>query len=230
MSSSLLADPSLDLLSLAHSFEQLSAGALRFRTLPNDGPQLIYPDGVMTSVVGVDRAAVPSFVRTVIGQKPDLSGVTPAPPASVTVDVLNGAEVYRLAARNAARLRALGFHTDLIDSTREPVSTTAVQYPPGQAAAGKALAAVVPGAELMRTAAVHRVTLVLGSDSRQVQGVAPVSGGAAAAAGSGSGSSTAAAGPPGGAAPAGRSGVAAAGPAEAGGAAAGPAGAPGCID
>src|SRR3954469_3301711 len=53
VSTSLLTDPSLDLLSLARSFEMLGAGDLIFQTLPNDGPQLIYPDGVETAIVGV---------------------------------------------------------------------------------------------------------------------------------------------------------------------------------
>ena len=93
MSSSLLTDPSLNLLSLARSFELLSAGDINFATLPNNGPQLIYPDGVETSIVQVDYAAIPSFIRTIIGERhPDLSTIKAAAPSTVTVDVLNGAE------------------------------------------------------------------------------------------------------------------------------------------
>ncbi|HEY2299166.1 MAG TPA: LCP family protein [Jatrophihabitans sp.] len=171
VSSSLLTDPSLDLLSLAHSFELLSAGQIDFMTLPNNGPQVIYPDGVETAIVRVDQAAIPSFIHGLIGRAPNLSKVVPASPETVTVDVLNGAGVTRLAARNAGQLSRLGFHIDLIDSAPSAVSDTAVQYPPHHAAQAKAVANLVPGAKLMQTSSVRRVTLVLGRDGKQVTGL-----------------------------------------------------------
>jgi hypothetical protein len=171
VSSSLLTDPSLDLLSLARSFEMLSAGAITFATLPNNGPQVIYPDGVETAIVEVDHAAIPSFIDGVIGHSPDLSKITPASPQTVTADVLNGTDVTRLATRNAKQLERLGFHIDIVDSTPSPATATSVEYPAGKAAAAKAVAAVVPGAKLVATSAVKRVTLVLGSDGDQVTGL-----------------------------------------------------------
>jgi len=171
VSSSLLTDPSLDLLSLARSFEMLSAGAITFATLPNNGPQVIYPDGVETAIVEVDHAAIPSFIDAVIGHSPDLSKITPASPQTVTADVLNGTDVTRLATRNAKQLERLGFHIDIVDSTPSPATATSVEYPAGKAAAAKAVAAVVPGAKLVATSAVKRVTLVLGSDGDQVTGL-----------------------------------------------------------
>lgn len=169
---SLLTDPALNLISLAHSFELLSAGQLSFSTLPNNGPQLIYPDGVATSIVAVDYPAIHSFVQSFIGHRADLSGVRAARPSQTVVDVLNGADVFRLATRNARALRRLHFRVDTIDSTEQPVTATAIQYPPARAAQAKAVAAVVPGAQLVPTGDVHRVTLVLGSDGKQVTGVA----------------------------------------------------------
>jgi LCP family protein required for cell wall assembly len=171
VSSSLLTDPGLDLLSLAHSFELLTGGDITFATLPNNGPQMIYPDGVATSIVQVDHAAIPSFIRSVIGERTDLSKVTAAKPSTVTLDVLNGTELYRLATRNARQLRALGFKTDVVDSTPSPIAATVIQYPPGRAAQAKAVAAVVTGAKLVETTAVSRVTLALGTDGRQVTGL-----------------------------------------------------------
>lgn len=180
--SSLFTDPSLNLLSLAHSFELMSSGSITFQTLPNNGPQLIYPDGVETAIVAVDTAAIPTFIRNIVGTGVDMAKVRAAPRSSVTVDVLNGAEVYRLAARNAGQLGKLGFHVDAVDSTSSPVTRTAIQYPPGRAAEAKALAAVVAGASLQETSQVHRVTLILGEDGRQVDGLVPP-GGAAPGAG-----------------------------------------------
>jgi LCP family protein required for cell wall assembly len=174
VSSSLLTDPGLDLLSLARSFELLSSGDLTFSTLPNDGPQVIYPDGVETAIVGVNTAAIPSFIRSVIGkaQDPDLKSVVAAAPAKVTVDVLNGTSTYLLATRNADQLTKLGFHTDTIDSTPNPVTATTVAYPPGQEPSAKAVADVVPGAHLLMTTTVSRVTLELGGNGRMVTGLA----------------------------------------------------------
>jgi LCP family protein required for cell wall assembly len=177
VSSSLLTDPSLNLLSLARSFELVSAGDINFETLPNNGPQVIYPDGVETAIVQVDHAAIPSFIKSIIGEHPDLAKITPAKPVSVTVDVLNGANVYRLATRNAHQLKQLGFKIDVIDSTPTPITTTVVEYPAGHAAAAKAVANATPGAKLVETSAVSRVTLELGTDGKQVKGLAPSNGG-----------------------------------------------------
>ncbi|WP_338177758.1 LCP family protein [Jatrophihabitans sp.] len=175
VSSSLLTDPSLNLISLARSFELVTTGELTFSTLPNDGPQVIYPDGVETAIVGVDTVAVPDFIRSIIGKgvDVDLTKVTAAKPSSVTVDVLNGTSAYLLATRNAAQLTKLGFHTDTVDSTPSPVLATTVEYPPGHAAEAKAVLAAVPGAKTVETTSVARVTIELGSDGKQVRGLAP---------------------------------------------------------
>jgi LCP family protein required for cell wall assembly len=172
ISSSLLTDPGLDLVSLATEFQNLSTGKINFATLPNSGAQLIYPDGVATSIIQVDTAAIPNFVRRLAGQPADpaLSSVPAAAPSTVTVDVLNGTTVAGLAGRNAAALRAAGFVVNTVDSTHG-ATATAVEYPAGQQAAAKAVAAAVPGATLNETPSVQRVTVVLGSDGRQVRGV-----------------------------------------------------------
>jgi hypothetical protein len=173
VSSSLVTDPGLDLVSLASQFENLSSGKINFATLPNGGSQLVYPDGVATSIVQVDTAAIPDFVRRLMGQSadPGLAGVSPAPPASVTLDVLNGTPVPGVAGRNADALRRAGFIVAAVDST-EAAAATSVEYPPGQQSAAKAVAAAVPGATLVQTGSVQRVTLVLGTDGHEARGVA----------------------------------------------------------
>lgn len=173
VSSSLLTDPTLNLLSLARSFELLSSGDISFATLPNNGPQLIYPDGVATAIVQVDYAAIPGFVRSITGQAadPTLARAAAASPSSVTLDVLNGTRRYKLATRNAAQLERLGFSVDVVDSTPDPVTATSVLYRPGQQAAAKAVSRVVVGAKLVETTSVRRVTLELGSDGLQVRGL-----------------------------------------------------------
>jgi LCP family protein required for cell wall assembly len=170
--SSLLTDPKLDLLSLARQFQQMSAGRITFRTIPNNGPQVIYPDGVQTAIVEVNAAAMPSFIRELQGQTGDaaLAAAAPAARSSVTVDVLNGTTTAGLAGRNADRLRALGFNVNAHDSTDATAATT-IEYAAGSEAQAKALSAVVPGAKLVETATVPRVTLVLGANGVQVSGL-----------------------------------------------------------
>jgi LCP family protein required for cell wall assembly len=173
MSSSLLTDPGLDLLALARQFESLTSGKITFATIPNNGPRLIYPDGVETSIVEVNRPAIPAFVASLEGKRNSTyDNATPAARGSVTVDVLNGTSVAHLAARNARALQGLGFKIDTVDSTPSPAEASVIEYPPGREAQAKALAAVVAHAKAVMTPGVARVTLVLGSDGRWVQGLA----------------------------------------------------------
>jgi LCP family protein required for cell wall assembly len=174
VSSSLLTDPDLNLVSLASQFVDLSAGNITYATLPNVGPQTIYPDGVETSIVGVDTAALPGFVATVIGKPadPSLTTATAAAPSTVTLDVLNGTDTTGLAGRNATVLRAAGFTVDTVDSTTTAAAQTLIQYPAGMQAQAKAVAAAVPQAKLTLTSSVARVTLILGTDGIQAKGAA----------------------------------------------------------
>ncbi len=172
--SSLLTDPTLDLLALGREFAQMSTGNITFRTIPNNGPQLIYPDGVETSIVEVDTAAMPGFIRELQGKTADpaLASARPAAPSTVTVDVLNGTSIVGLATRNSDRLRQLGFKVNTVDSTAATAATT-VEYPYGLEAQAKALAGAVPSAKLVQTSSVARVTMILGANGVQVSGLSP---------------------------------------------------------
>lgn len=168
---SLLIDPSLNLISLARQFESLAAGHIRFATIPNNGPKLIYPDGVETSIVEVNKSAIPAFLAQIEGKTDTkLASAKPAAPAAVTMDVLNGTAIPRLAARDATALQTLGFTTAAVESA-PPTKQTTVEYPTGREAAAKAVLAVVPGAKAVLTPNVHRVTLVLGANRKLVRGV-----------------------------------------------------------
>ena len=48
-------------------------GTSRFATIPNNGPQLIFPDGVETAIVQVDSAAIPGFINRLQGKPADPS-------------------------------------------------------------------------------------------------------------------------------------------------------------
>jgi LCP family protein required for cell wall assembly len=172
--SSLLTDPSLNLLALGRQFAEMSAGNITFRTIPNDGAQLIYPDGVETSIVAVNTAAMPQFIRQLQGKSGDaaLAAAKPAAASSVTVDVLNGTATALLATRNADQLRRLTFRVNTVDSASGPASATLIEYPAGMEPQAKAVAAAVTGGKLVETSDVPRVTLVLGADGVQVNGLA----------------------------------------------------------
>ena len=166
--SSLLTDPSLNLIKMGREFADMSGGNITYKTIPNNGPQTICPDGVE----GIDRRSDlrrlhprlhPTPARQLSGRSSAGEPPRPATPSSVTVDVLNGTDTALLATHNAAQLRTLGFHTNTVDSTNATSATT-VQYPPGSEAAAKAVGNAVHGATLVETSSVSRVTLITGSN------------------------------------------------------------------
>jgi LCP family protein required for cell wall assembly len=170
---SVLADPALNPVKMARQLQDLASGSLGAMTIPNNGPQLIYPDGVETSIVQVDTAAMPDFVRHLIGKQDDaLKSAKAAPPSTVTVDVLNGTNISKWAAANATALKKDGFHIDVVDSAPSPATSTQILYRAGGESAAKALAKRVAGAELVLSSDVSRTTLILGSDGKKVAGAA----------------------------------------------------------
>lgn len=181
---SLLTDPSLDLLKLAQQFDSIASGGIRTQTVPNNGPQLIYPDGVETSVVEIDTAAMPGFVRQLGGKPadPGLAAAKATAPSSVAVDVLNGTNEAGWAKANADRLRALGFKVQTVDSTQNSAQTSQILYPKGGQASAKALGKVVPGAELVLSNQVKKATVILGVDGKKVSGATHPSGSLSSAA------------------------------------------------
>jgi LCP family protein required for cell wall assembly len=169
--SSMLADPTLNPLKMARQFQDLASGALSATTIPNNGPQLIYPDGVETSIVAVDTAAMPDFIRRLIGKQDSALKTAPAAaPSTVTVDVLNGTTITKWATTNAAVLKKDGFHIDVVDSAQSPATSTQILYRSGEESAAKALAQRVAGAELVLSNDVKHTTLILGSDGKKVRG------------------------------------------------------------
>jgi LCP family protein required for cell wall assembly len=173
VSSSLLTDPGLNLMSLGNQLADLSSGNISFATIPNNGAETITPDGISTAIIQVDTAAMPGFVRTLQGKPadPTLASATTVAPATVQVDVLNGAGIAGLGGHNADRLRQLGFQVQTVDSS-PPTTATVIDYPNGAERAAKTLSAAVPGAALVETSAVQRATLVLGGNGVQVAGLA----------------------------------------------------------
>ena len=150
VSSSLLTDPTLNLLSLARSFELLSAGEISFQTLPNNGPQLIYPDGVETSIVEVDprRSRASSAQSWAAGRL----SVVQAPARRGHRRRAERHRHHGLATRNAAA-RSSGWASRSTSSTRRRARRRPRRRVPARARrSGQGRAAVVPGAKLIETA------------------------------------------------------------------------------
>ncbi len=164
---SLQMDDSLDPLKLAEQMQNLTAGNLTFTTIPTDG----FADTDAGSVVVVNPAQVQGFVRQLINPPASKPPASQGPaPSGITVDVLNGAAATGVAARNAAALQQAGFKIGATGDAPAPVAQTVVEYPAGMQAQARVVAAKVSGATLQQSGSVHTVTLVLGTDGRQVSG------------------------------------------------------------
>lgn len=168
-------DPSFAL-PLARQMANLSSGNIVTATIPTIPGDWYSDDG--QSIVKVDTTAMPDFIAQVIGNSADSAydSATPAAPADVTVDVLNGAGTAGLAAANAQALTEAGFAVRNVDDAAVTASTT-IRYPDGKQAQAKALAAQVPGAVLSRSSTVTAVTLILGQNGLQVASLTPAESG-----------------------------------------------------
>jgi LCP family protein required for cell wall assembly len=162
VSSSLLTD-GINLLSLASDFAQMSSGNLTFSTIPTDG--FGTADG--QSIVIVDPTEVKTFVDEKLGIKgapaPSTSGPTVAA-NSFQLDVVNESGENGAAGRAATSLRQLGYTVDQTLSGDTNIDKTTIQYPTGLDAQARTVLAKVPGATLVQSSSVQRVTLLLGTD------------------------------------------------------------------
>jgi LCP family protein required for cell wall assembly len=167
VSSSLTIDKGLDPLQLAKQMQNLTAGNVRFTTIPIQGFDDNSPVG---SVELIDAAAMPGFIDGIIGVKTPLQSAAPAKPATVTVAVVNDTDSNNhVEQANAAALRKLGFTVTIPPATSTVLAHTTIQYPTGAESAAKAVLDVVPGAVLEHTPGISSVALALGNNGVQVK-------------------------------------------------------------
>jgi hypothetical protein len=96
---------------------------------------------------------------------PSPAGPAPlsVPPASVTVDVLNGTGTTGLAATVADALRGQGFVVGAVGNEEGTVNESVVRHGPGVVEQARTVAAAVPGAVLQPSDAIgDTVQLVIG--------------------------------------------------------------------
>jgi LCP family protein required for cell wall assembly len=169
VSSALETDPGLDLLQFASQFKGLSAGNVRFTTIPILGtPTITDANGNRVSIVAVDFAALPAFISRVVGPPSAYTSASAADPHQVSVEVQNGTGVRGLAGSQAQALSGLGFRIAGTATAPDHTTITTVEYPVGKESAAKAVAARLPGVAVAQSSAVSQVTLTLGSDDVRV--------------------------------------------------------------
>ncbi len=161
VSSSLLKDPSLNLLDLAKQAQDLRAGNITFATIPTTGDENV--DG--QDVLGVDPAQVQQEIQQIIGNTADvIAKATAVAPGSFSVDVLNGSGTGGAAQANADLLTGAGYDVGTVGNFDGGADATQIRFPSSLAAQAKTLAAVVPGTTFVQTSSVDKVTLVIGAN------------------------------------------------------------------
>ena len=149
----------LNPITLANQLQNLSAGNLKFATIPTT-PTVI--DGADVLLVNTEQ--IPVFIAKVLGTTATsaYSKAKVVAPSTVSVSILNSIGTKGWAGTNQAVLDKVGFKTTIGDTARS--ATTQILYPVGKEAQAKTLAAYVHGATTMASSTVTQVTLVLGAD------------------------------------------------------------------
>jgi LCP family protein required for cell wall assembly len=192
VSSALETDPGLDLLQFATQFKGVSAGNVRFTTIPTLGtPTITDAAGNRVSIVAVDFAALPAFISRIVGPPSAYASASAADPQEVSVEVRNGTGIRGLAASQAQQLGGLGFGIAGTTTAEEHTTITTVEYPAGKEAQAKAVAVRLPGVAVVQSSSVSQVTLTLGTDGVRVA-TGQASGGSSSGGSGGSGGGVAA--------------------------------------
>ncbi|MGO4592834.1 LCP family protein [Leifsonia sp. 2TAF2] len=176
VSGSLETDPGLNFLQLGAQLQGLTGGKIQSATIPISGTPTIDVDGNEISIVEVDTAAMPAFIQGLMGTPTAYENATAAKPADTSVTVLNGGSANGAATTATQTLGAAGFKTGT-PGDADTRATTVIQYPSGQEAQAKAVAAFLPGASVQETSSVSTVTVVLGDDG--IMPAAPAAAGTA---------------------------------------------------
>ncbi|MBK1785911.1 LCP family protein [Prauserella sp. ASG 168] len=135
-----------DLIGFAQQMQGLTGGQIEFRTIPVVDPAYDTPeDG---EAVQVDPDEVRDFVQGLAGPPPEEKDKAPAPPPEeTTVDVLNASGIEGLAGSVSESLTAEGYLPGEVGNATSR-SSTIVQVPEGQEAAGEKVAGSIGGVEV----------------------------------------------------------------------------------
>jgi hypothetical protein len=123
------------------------------------------------SVEIVNPKRVQRFVKSLISGGTDTSAykkAKPVDPSTVTVSVRNAGSEDGAAGTASRVLDKAGFQSSVDQSSPPRQDTTTIEYPAGQEAQAKTLAAYVPGAQVQQ-GDVSVLTLTLGNDGLSAQ-------------------------------------------------------------
>jgi LCP family protein required for cell wall assembly len=163
---SVVLDEGWNIVEFAAQIVEFTGGNLTFQTIPVGSLALETPsDG---QAVEVNPADVKAFVRGVIPDEAATDAAAPGTPdpASITVNVRNGAGVRGLAGDVADSLTSAGFTTGVVDNASSR-NATVVRFAPGEQANGDLVAQALSGpaqVEEDTNQAPGQVTVLLGSD------------------------------------------------------------------
>jgi hypothetical protein len=166
VSSSIETDPNLNLVNLAAQVKGFG-GKLRSATIPILGTPTIIVGGAPVSIVQINTAALPAFMKTVTSAKSASSTTPTVTPSQITLTVFNGSGVAGAAGSASTALKTAGFSTGT-PQTAAIQQTTTINYPSVASAAAKVVATYFPGAKLVKTAGINQVQVVLGTDKVSV--------------------------------------------------------------
>jgi LCP family protein required for cell wall assembly len=139
----LVLDEGFDVLDFATRMQGLTAGNVAFETVPVLGDGDSDTDG---SVLKVDPEAVRAFVAQAV-EPPTSTTAGPPAPATIVVDVFNGAAVAGLAKSVSEQLAEQGFGQGSVGNSTTRASSV-VRYPAGSADAGHLVADALGGLPL----------------------------------------------------------------------------------
>jgi LCP family protein required for cell wall assembly len=163
VSSSLVVDTGLNLLTFASQMSDLTSGNIRTATIPVSGTPTITVGGSPLSIVQLNMAAIPAFISELIGQPDAYTKAKVVAPSTVSVSVIDDTSAGGAAAPAIATLQSAGFTATQLSSP-DVAATTTISYPDGLEAQAKTLAQYIPGAQVARSSTVTVLTLVLGTD------------------------------------------------------------------
>jgi LCP family protein required for cell wall assembly len=178
-SAAIKVDQGFNVVRLADELRGISPSQITFTTVPLSNVNYMTPSG--QSAVMWDRGAASAlFAALRNDQVPPRAraGKPAAHPLSrgqVSLDVYNGTPVAGLSTDTGTRLAALGFRVALsgVDWTSQDMAHTVIQYPPGQRAAARLVAQVMPGAAVQQVNGLPRLRIVLGSSGHAVTARSP---------------------------------------------------------
>ena len=173
--SAIKVDQGLNVAALADQLRGISAGDVRFMTVPLSNYNYQAPDGQL-AVLWDARESQALFGEL----KNDEPATKPTPGhartaghklrrSQVPVEVWNGTLVGGLSASTGADLSRLGFPVKAgLTWPVHDISQTAIQYPPGDLAGAKLVQKAIPGGSLQQVKGLSKVRVLLGTNGYSV--------------------------------------------------------------